>query len=143
MTTSCPIPLIPCTNPDRLLLFTAVSCGWPSPALDYAEPPLSIDELVSIRACSTFLVRAQGHSMIGAGIYEADVLVVDRSLTAVTGDVVVAVVDGDFTMKRLGTVDGQVALLPENPEMQPIVFAEGQELFIWGVVTWNLHRLRG
>lgn len=143
MSTSRPLPLTPSTTQDRLPFFQGVSCGWPSPALDYAEPPLSIDELVSIRACSTFLVRAQGHSMIGAGVHDGDILVVDRSLTAVNGDVVVAAVDGEFTMKRLGLVEGQVALIPENPEMQPIVFAEGQEVMIWGVVTWNLHRLRG
>lgn len=80
--------------------------------------------------------------MVGAGIYENDVLVVDRSAKESFGDVIVAIFDGDFTVKRLGKVDGQLALLPENPSHKPILVSEGEEVQVWGVVKWNLHRLK-
>tara|TARA_R110002124_G_scaffold128157_22_gene288761 strand:- start:3944 stop:4369 length:426 start_codon:yes stop_codon:yes gene_type:complete len=136
-----PRPLIPADNPIPIRLFPSVACGWPSPAADYEEAPLSLDELVGISACSTFLVRAKGDSMIGAGIYEGDVLIVDRSVNEQIGHIIIAIVDGDFTVKRFGRVDGQLALLPENPAYKPLLASEGEEVQIWGVVTWNLHRL--
>jgi|TARA_R110001606_G_C15366189_1_gene649050 DNA polymerase V len=137
-----PQQILKALAPARLRLFPAVACGWPSPAADYEEAPLSLDELVGVSACSTFLVRAKGDSMVGAGIYDQDVLVVDRRLSAPLGSIVVAVFNGEFTVKRIGKVGNQAALLPENDAYKPILIAEGEEVQTWGVVTWNLHRLR-
>jgi DNA polymerase V len=135
------IQVLPKPDSKKLRFFSGAPCGWPSPAADYEEAPLSLDELVGITACSTFLIRARGDSMIGAGIYDNDVLVVDRGATAALNKIIVAVVDGDFTVKRLGRENGRCMLIPENPTMKPMVFDEGQNVEVWGVVRWNLHQL--
>ncbi|PIY04497.1 MAG: DNA polymerase V, partial [Gallionellales bacterium CG_4_10_14_3_um_filter_54_96] len=84
---------------------------------------------------ATFFVRAKGHSMMGAGIFDGDLLVVDRSLTPASGDIVIAVLDAELTVKRLVWRDGLVILKPENPDFQEMVLKDGQELQVWGVVT--------
>lgn len=127
-------------HPVPLRFFPEVACGWPSPAADYEETPLSLDELVNVGAYSTFLVRARGDSMYPL-IRDGDVLIVDKSADPVPGDVVVAVVAGDFTVKRLGNTGGRDALIPENKTMAPIIIGEDEQVEIWGVVTWNLHCL--
>jgi DNA polymerase V len=127
-------------RPIPLRLFSEVACGWPSPAADYEETPLSLDELVNVSAYSMFLVRARGNSMYPL-IRDGDVLVVDKSAEAVSGDVVVAVIAGDFTVKRLGEVDGRDALIPENRRLPPIILGDDEHIEVWGVVLWNLHRL--
>lgn len=120
-----------------------VSAGFPSPADDFAEAALSLDELTEIRAPSTYLVRAGGDSMIGRGIFSGDVLVVDRALDAVSGDVVIACVRGEFTVKELACKPGQrPRLLPANPEYLPIILGDEDELDLFGVATYCLHKLR-
>ena len=128
-------------EPIPLRLFLGVACGWPSQAADYEELPLSLDELVGVSAYSMFMVRARGDSMYPL-IRNGDLLIVDKSLEAVLDDVVVAVVDGGFTVKRVGSVDGRNALIPENRAMAPIFFGDDEQVEIWGVVAWNLHRLK-
>lgn len=128
-------------EPIPLRFFIGVACGWPSPAADYEEAPLSLDELVNVTAYSTFLVRARGNSMYPL-IRDGDVLVVDKSLDALLDDVVVAVVEGDFTVKRLSRLDGRYALVPENDSMAPIFIGDDEQVQIWGVVVWNLHRVK-
>jgi DNA polymerase V len=91
---------------------------------------------------STFIIRVSGWSMIGAGIFDGDEVLVDRALAPRQGDIVVAAVNNELTIKRLGKVDGHVALLPENAHFKPIVFREGETLSIWGVVTRCLRTLR-
>lgn len=120
-----------------------VSAGFPSPADDYAETYLSLDELVNVRAPSVYLVRAGGDSLTDVGIYDGDVLVVDRAEPALPGDVVIALIEGEFTAKvlRYG-VDGRPMLLPANPAYPAIYLEDGEQLEIWGVVTDNLHSLR-
>ncbi|KXS32871.1 MAG: Peptidase S24/S26A/S26B, conserved region [Candidatus Gallionella acididurans] len=112
-----------------------VAAGFPSPADDYIEGRLSLDEHLISNKDATFFVRAKGNSMVGAGIFDGDLLVVDKSLTPSSGDIVIAIVDGDLTVKRLINRDGKVILKPENPRCQEIEFKEGQELQVWGVVT--------
>lgn len=119
-----------------------VPAGFPSPAQDHLEKHLSIDQLLSIDAPHTYIVRVGGDSMIGAGIFEGDMLVVDRSLPAQQGDVVVAALNGEPVVKRLGKVGGNVALLSENSAYQPRVIQEGDDLEIWGVVSCSL-RMHG
>ena len=125
-----------------LPLFTeAVRAGFPSPAQGYMEEPLDLNRLCIRHEAATFLLRVEGDSMIEVGIYAGDILVVDRSLEAVHGDIVVAAVDGEFTVKELA-LKPSPRLLPRNPRYAPIVPEEGGwELF--GVVTFALHTLRG
>lgn len=127
----------------RPLFASRVPAGFPSPAEDYVEGQLDLNEHLIRHREATFFVRAQGHSMIGAGIRDGDLLVVDRALTPGDGDIVIAVVDGELTVKRLELDGGQVSLQAENPCYGPIEFREGQELTVWGVVTSVVHRFRG
>jgi DNA polymerase V len=112
-----------------------VEAGFQSPADDYIEGRLSLDEHLIQHRDATFFVRAKGRSMMGAGIFDGDLLVVDRSLTPASGDIVIAVLDAELTVKRLVLRDGLVILKPENPDFNEIVLKEGQELQVWGVVT--------
>lgn len=112
-----------------------VPAGFPSPADDYVEGRLSLDEHLVRHKESTFFVRAKGHSMVGAGIFDGDLLVVDKSLTPASGDIVIAVMDGELTVKRLIRLGERVILRPENPRFQDVELKDGQELQVWGVVT--------
>ena len=115
--------------------------GFPSPADDYIEGKLDITKYLVKHPAATFYVRVSGDSMIGAGIHSGDVLVVDRSLEAKSGNVIVAALDGDLTVKRLYQKNGLLRLLPENKEYQPIEIQDGQAFEIWGVVTNVIHPL--
>jgi len=116
-----------------------VPAGFPSPAADYEELTLSIDDLVDLRAPNVYLVRVSGPSMIGAGIYDGDVLVVNRALEARSGNIVVAYVDGGMTVKRLQISAAGVWLQPENTDYRALAVTES--LHVWGVATHNLHSL--
>lgn len=118
---------------------TRVPAGFPSPAADYEEVTLSIDELVDLRTPHVYLVRVEGPSMVGAGIYDGDVLVVNRALEARAGHIVVAYVDGGMTVKRLQVSQEGVWLQAENPDYRAIRVTES--LHVWGVATHNLHQL--
>lgn len=120
----------------------SVPAGWPSPAQDYYSADFDLNEFLVTDQESTFLVRVSGDSMIGAGIFDGDELVVDRSLIAKSGDVVVAAVDGEFTVKRLEQTECSVLLKSENPDYPPIAIPELSELRVWGVVTYCLHHVR-
>ena len=127
----------------RVPFFTqAVKAGFPSPATDYVESGLDFNELLVNDAATTFVVRAEGESMLGAGIFPGDLLVVDRSLVARPEDIVIAALDGEFTVKTLKRKAGGFILAPENPAYPVLSLDEDSELSIWGVVTCVLHRLR-
>ena len=119
----------------------AVPAGFPSPASDYTEKGLDLNELCITRPAATYFVRAQGESMIEAGIFHGDVLVVDRSLTARHGDIVIAEFHGELTVKKL-ELRPQLRLVPMNREHEPVDVPEGAELEIFGVVTTVIHSLR-
>jgi DNA polymerase V len=124
------------SQPVRLPLFShKVPAGFPSPADDYIQGRLSLDEHLVRHKDSTFFVRAKGNSMVGAGIFDNDLLVVDKSLIPVSGNIVIAVIDGELTVKRLIKRDGKIILKPENPRFNEIELQDGQELQVWGVVT--------
>jgi DNA polymerase V len=128
-------------KPIHVPLFShKVPAGFPSPADDYIEGRLSLDEHLIPHKDSTFFVRAKGTSMVGAGIFDGDLLVVDKSLTPSSGDIVIAVIDGELTVKRFVQRDGKVILKPENPRFKEIELKEGQELQVWGVVTSTVKR---
>ena len=134
----------PTSLPSRLSLplFTGkVAAGFPSPADDYVEKNLDLNELLVQKPAATFFVRAQGESMLGAGIHSNDILVVDRSLEVVPGKVVICAINGELTVKRLERVNEQWQLKAENPAYADIVIHEELELVIWGVVTNVIHSL--
>jgi DNA polymerase V len=117
------------------LFLHRVSAGFPSPAEDYIEKTLDLNELCIQHPAATFFVRVDGESMIGAGIFPGDVLVVDRSLRAQHGDIIIASLESEMTVKELHLSPPPVYLLPNNPAYQPILIEEGMVLEVFGVVT--------
>lgn len=114
---------------------SGIKAGFPSPAADFDETRVSIDQIVVKHKEATFYAKASGNSMIGAGIDDGDILVIDRSLEARDGKIAVCFVDGEFTVKRIKVEQDCVYLLPENPKFEPIKITEENELIIWGIVT--------
>ena len=130
-------PASPQASVPLPLFIERVPCGFPSPAQDYVEERIDLNKLAIRHPSATYFVRVSGDSMRGAGISDGDLLVVDRALTAVHGDIVVAAVDGEFTVKELRT-DPVVQLVPWNRHYAPILFPEGEGPDIFGVVTFTL-----
>jgi DNA polymerase V len=122
------------------LYSSKVQAGFPSPADDYIERYLDLNSEFIKHPSATFLLKATGESMIDAGIFPDDVLIVDRSLTPSDGSIVIAALNGELTVKRLSRANNKVRLLPANPSFQPIDITEDQEMVIWGVVTLVLHK---
>jgi DNA polymerase V len=118
-----------------------VEAGFPSPADDYMEGALDLNEHVIKHPSATYFVKASGDSMIGAGIFNGDLLIVDRSLEASSGKVVIAEVDGQLTVKRLLKLNNSFSLQSENSSYPPIDLQEGNEVVVWGVVTHVIHDL--
>lgn len=136
-----PVPLAsvtPCVIP---IASEAVAAGFPSPAEDYAAGEINLSEQLIDHPAATFLVRVAGESMLDAGINDGDELIVDRSLTPQDGDVVVAVVDGEFTVKTF-SAGRPPALLPANPDYPPITVSDCTDVSVWGVATTCLRHLR-
>lgn len=123
------------------LYASAVQAGFPSPADDHVEGKLDLNQHVVKHPTATFFVRASGDSMINAGIHSGDILVVDRSLDAKDGKVVIAAIDGQLTVKRLHISNNGTYLMPDNDAFEPIKMEEGNDLVIWGVVTHVLHQV--
>lgn len=125
---------------QRALLRRPVPAGFPSPADDYVEQRISLDEHLIGRRDSTFFMRVAGVSMRDLGIFDGDLLVVDRALPVKSGCIVIAVLDGEFTVKQLlNTPDGQI-LRSAHPDYPDIHIKEEQDFSIWGVVSWNVHK---
>ena len=118
-----------------------VAAGFPSPADDYLEEKIDINQYLIRHPASTFLVRASGESMINAGIFPNDILVVDKSLKAENGKVVIAAIDGELTVKRYRENGGEITLNAENEKYENITFEKKSEAYIWGVVTNVIHKL--
>lgn len=124
------------------LFISRVTAGFPSPAQDYIENSLDLNDLCIKHPSATYFVRCDGDSMIDAGIHQDDVLVVDRALQAKHGDIVIASIDGSFTVKRLETRP-DVRLVAMNPNYPNIIPSAEQELEVFGVVTFVIHALSG
>ncbi|MGH1542642.1 MAG: translesion error-prone DNA polymerase V autoproteolytic subunit [Arenicella sp.] len=122
------------------LFQSPVQAGFPSPAQDYIEKTLDLNDLCIKHPAATYFVRAEGDSMIEAGIRSGDILIVDRALTAAHGDIVIAAVSGAFTVKKLETRPCY-RLVAMNPDYRAIDFEEGDELEVFGVVTFVVHSL--
>jgi DNA polymerase V len=129
-------------NPSiRMPLFShKVAAGFPSPADDYIESWLNLNEYLVRHQEATFFVRAKGNSMVGAGIFDGNLLVVDKSLIPSSGSIVIAVIDSELTVKRLLKDNGKIILKSENSRFKDIELKEGQELKVWGVVTATVRK---
>jgi DNA polymerase V len=129
-------------NPLLLPLFqSVVQAGFPSPADDYLDKKLDLNEYLVKHPAATFFVRVSGDSMIDAGIHNGDILIVDRSLSAVDGRIIIAILDGELTVKRLRKKGHQVTLVPENDLYEPIEINEFNDFEVWGVVTNVIHKV--
>src|SRR5688572_12739365 len=122
------------------LMTTPVRAGFPNPAEDARGLPLDLNELVVRHPVSTYYLRVEGDSMTGAGIVQGDIVVVDKSLNPKSGDIVVAAVDGDFTLKHLKRQGEEAWLVAANPAYKPIALHEAADAELWGVVTYVIHK---
>ena len=125
----------------RPLFSSGVSAGFPSPADDYIDRELDLNEYLIANSVATFFVRVAGDSMIGTGINHDDILIVDRSIEPVSGKIVIAIVDGELTVKRLVKTGDSCRLVAENPLYPHTEIKKEMELEVWGVVTCAIHRL--
>ncbi len=119
-----------------------IPAGFPSPADDYLDHALDLNDLLIEHPVATFYVRVQGDSMEGAGIHSGDILVVDRALEPRHSHIVVAVMDGEFTIKRLWIEGNTVRLVAENRTMRPLEITEDTRFEVWGVVTYAIHPIK-
>lgn len=117
-----------------------VQAGFPSPADDYLEQNLNLNEYLIPHPAATFFVRVEGESMRGAGIHPGDLLIVDRSLEPTNGKIVIAVINSEFTVKRIRIDQDKVYLEPANPQFQSIEINPHSDFQVWGVATYVIHK---
>lgn len=128
-------------NPLEIPLYLSkVAANFPSPADDYVDLKLDLNEYLVSHPVATFIVRAEGESMKDEGIASGDLLIVDRSLTPSHGKIVVAAVNNELTVKKLSIQNNRIKLLPANDAYQPIDITEDHSFVIWGVVTFVIHK---
>jgi DNA polymerase V len=142
MSLSTPIPFAKRLSLKLPLVSASVEAGFPSPADDHLERGIDLNEELIRNPAATFLVRVKGESMRDAGIHTGDTLIVDKSVTPYDRQIVVAMIDGEFTVKRFRKRNGKIFLEAENPAFDPIEVGEDQELTIWGSVTYIIHQAR-
>ncbi|MBS7532310.1 translesion error-prone DNA polymerase V autoproteolytic subunit [Ancylobacter sonchi] len=123
------------------LVGSNAACGFPSPADDHLDRPLDFNELLIENPASTFAVRIAGESMISAGLFPGDIAIVDRSRRPTNGSIVLALLDGEFTIKRYRMRSGGVLLQAENPAFADILVSEEANFEVWGVVTRSIRML--
>lgn len=119
-----------------------VEAGFPSPADDFLETTLDLNEHLIHHPAATFFVRVSGNSMTGAGIHHNDILIVDRSITPKHGSIIIAVVNGELTVKTLEYRDNTPFLVPANPDFHPTAITQEMDFSIWGVVTSSIHQFK-
>ena len=126
---------------ERPLLGAEIAAGFPSPAQDYIEANLDLNRQLILHEASTFFVKVAGDSMMNAGIYEGDILIVDKALPPADKKVVIAALEGELTVKQLHIQKGRWYLSPQNDNYQAIEIDEDTDFSIWGVVTYAIHKL--
>jgi DNA polymerase V len=125
---------------DVPLYGDSVPAGFPSPADDYLDMDLNLHDYLVQHPSATFCVRAIGDSMVDAGIQSSDVMVIDRALTPKNNDIILAVVNGEFTVKRIKKSEDELYLMPANENYKPMKIAEEMNFQVWGVVTFIIHK---
>ena len=123
-------------GPKHSFISGGIKAGFPSPAADFDETKISLDNVLVKNHEATFYAKAAGNSMIGAGIDNGDIMVIDRSLEPTNNKIAVCYIDGEFTVKRITITKEGVYLMPENKDFQSIKVTEENELIIWGIVTY-------
>ena len=124
------------------LHMTSVNAGFPSPAEDHLDVSLDLNEYLIKHPSATFYIYAKGDSMINDGIYSGDIMIVDRSLSPKSKDIVIAVIEGDFTVKRIYYKNNKIYLIPSNKNYKSISITDDMDFQIWGVVTHTIHHFR-
>jgi DNA polymerase V len=142
MSLSTPIPFEKKTSFRLPLVSASVEAGFPSPADDYLERGIDLNEELIRNPAATFLVRVKGESMRDAGVHTGDTLIVDKSVTPADRQIVVAMIDGEFTVKCFRKSNGRIFLEAANDTFAPIEVGENQELTIWGAVTYIIHQAK-
>jgi DNA polymerase V len=134
---------LPNTENAKEIPFIAagIKAGFPSPAADFDETKISIDQLVIKNETATFYAKASGNSMTGAGIDDGDILVIDRSIEPTDNKIAVCFIDGEFTVKRIKIEEDCVYLQAENPKYKSIKVTEDNDLIIWGIVTYVVKKI--
>lgn len=135
------LEVVPGESLSQPLFESRISAGFPSPADDFSESSLDLNQYLVTHPAATFFVRVSGNSMLGAGIHPGDILVVDRSLQAKNNHVVIAQVNGEFLVKRLKKVGSVTQLVAEDPNYLPLDVSQMPDFEIWGVVTNCIHPL--
>ena len=123
------------------LFASPVSAGFPSPAEDFVDLSLDLNTYLVKHPAATFYVRVKGASMQGAGINEGDILIVDRALEPRDGCIVIGVINGEFIVKRIRTIDGELFLVPENPSFKPLKITDEHDFQVWGLVSYVIHKV--
>ncbi len=123
------------------LVEQGISAGFPSPAEDFKEIRISLDRELVKNKEATFYARVSGDSMVGAGLDDGDLLVIDRSKNPENGKIAICLVDGEFTVKRIKKDKNKLYLMPENKKYKPIELKEENELIIWGVVEYVIKKI--
>ena len=118
---------------------TCISAGFPSPAEDHMDIGLDLNEYLVKHPSATFYIYIKGNSMINSGIYDGDLIIVDRSLEATSNSIVVAVINGEFTVKKIQKKHDKIYLIPDNNDYKPIKITREMDFEIWGVVTYTIH----
>lgn len=134
---------LPNTENAKEIPFIAagIKAGFPSPAADFDETKISIDQLVIKNETATFYAKASGNSMTGAGIDDGDILVIDRSIEPTDNKIAVCFIDGEFTVKRIKIEEDCIYLQAENPKYKSIKVTEDNDLIIWGIVTYVVKKI--
>jgi len=120
---------------------SSAAAGFPSPAEDYLDRPLDFNELLIENLAATFAVRITGDSMTGAGLFPGDIAVVNRARKAINGNIILALVDGEFTVKRYKRRNDKIHLVAENPKFKDIIICDDATLEVWGVITHSIRLL--
>ena len=121
---------------------SSISAGFPSPAEDFSELSISLDKHLIQNPSATFMAYANGNSMVDAGIHHGDILIIDRALIARDGDIIIAVLHGEFTVKQLSIINGTFFLLPKNSKYSPVTISDDMDFEVWGIVSYSIRKHR-
>jgi DNA polymerase V len=128
-------------SPKELNFYASrIAAGFPSPAEDFMEKRLDLNEYLIKNQAATFLIKVRGNSMINAGIFDGDLLVIDRSVEPADSKIVLGVLNGEFTVKRINKKGKKLFLAPENEDFKSIEITEEMDFQIWGTVTYSIHK---